>query len=100
MVIVAQGSLSRILAVDRNDLLAALISEMQVHPQVKHVFLLDSNGEFIADYTLNRASRAVAEFVHELDSALLQQVATTEETDISYHKELKLFVVLVLVISE
>lgn len=100
MVIVAQGSLSRILAVDRNDLLAELISEMRVHPQVQHVFLLDSNGEFIADYTVNRASRSVAEFVHELDPALLQQVATTEETDISYHQEHKHFVALVPVIAE
>lgn len=100
MVIVAQGSLSRILAVGRNDLLAELISEMRVHPQVQHVFLLDSNGEFIADYTVNRASRAVAEFVHELDPALLQQVATTEETDISYHQEHKHFVALVPVIAE
>lgn len=99
MVVVAQGSMNRIFAINRFDALAELLSEIYVHPQVLHAAVLDSNGQFMAYYNANIIDPSIHNFIADVPQSALQAASRSGVTQIVYHSQHKHFVAIVPVLT-
>lgn len=99
MVVVAQGSMNRIFAINRADAVAELLSEIHVHPQVQHAAVLDTEGEFLRYYNVNIVDPSVAEFIADFPVDDLRRAARSGVTQIRYHQPHNHFVAIVPVLS-
>lgn len=99
MVVVAQGSMNRIFAINRFDALAELLSEIHVHPQVRHAAVLDSDGKFMAFYNADIVDPSIQSFIQDVPQKALQSAGRSGVTQITYHPDHKHFVAIVPVLT-
>ena len=95
MLMVAQGSLNRIFAGSRLEVVAEMLSEVYVHPRVEHAVILNPEGELMRHYALNTISPQVNNFVAGIPKQLLHEASRSGVTTIEYHPEHKHFMAVV-----
>ncbi|MCH8500886.1 MAG: EAL domain-containing protein [Aliidiomarina sp.] len=95
MLVVAQGSLNRIMSLDRPDSVAEILSEMYVHPRIRNAAIIDSDFQLMHYYVVNQIRPELQKFVGELSHEALGRAFQTGMTIIEYHPEHKHFLALV-----
>lgn len=84
---VAQGSFNRMYTADRTIAIPELLSEIHVHPRIANALIVNARKDLVAVYEPNLIKGEIKRFVDEVDVNLLNRVATTGKTVISYHPE-------------
>ncbi|MCL4410497.1 MAG: hypothetical protein M1356_09355, partial [Gammaproteobacteria bacterium] len=95
MLVVAQGSLNRIMSLDRPDSVAEMLSEMYVHPRIRNAAIIDSDFQLMHYYVVNQIRPELQKFVDELSQDALARAFQSGMTIIEYHPEHKHFLALV-----
>lgn len=95
MLVVAQGSLNRIMSLDRPDSVAEMLSEMYVHPRIRNAAIIDSDFQLMHYYVVNQIRPGLQKFVDELSQDALARAFQSGMTIIEYHPEHKHFLALV-----
>lgn len=85
---VAQGSFNRMYTSDRTIAIPELLSEIHVHPRILNAMIVNARKDLVAVYEPNLIKGEASRFLDEIDENLLERIATTGRTVISYHPEL------------
>lgn len=83
MLVVAQGSLNRIFELNAVGI-DEILGEFHVHPQIKHAGVIDRTGRLMYGYKPQVLNQSFSNFVSQFDRRLLQQVADTGVTQVTY----------------
>lgn len=94
MLVVAQGSLNRIMSLDRPDSVAEMLSEMYVHPRIRNAAIIDSDFQLMHYYVVNQIRPGLQKFVDELSQDALARAFQSGMTIIEYHPVLFLMRIL------
>jgi hypothetical protein len=86
MLVVAQGSLSRIFELNPT-VINEILGEFHVHPQIQNAGVIDKNGHLLHGYQPQIINQSFARFIEQFDRQKFQQVASNGVTQVSYHPE-------------
>lgn len=86
MLVVAQGSLSRIFELNPASI-DEILGEFHVHPQITNAGVIDRNGKLLHGYQPNVINQSFTQFVEQFDLATLRQVADTGVTRVNYRPQ-------------